>query len=816
MPGCKKISIPCLARKRTITLHANISMTRVLFLPICLFLLFHASPLAAENCWNNPDPRSDSIDLTHCWITLDLSHADQKVISGNCKWVFSPKLENVQALRFDLLALAVDSVLLNNQQVVFQQTVNQVIIPLTASLSVNTINSITFYYHGSPIMDSSGWGGFYFSGSYAFNLGVGFNSDPHNFGRAWFPCFDNFTERSTYTFDVYTKPDQPAYCNGDLLTDETTPEGLRRRLWLLNYSIPSYLACVAIGPYTSFTRTYPGQNNPIRVEIAAAPGDTNKVRNTYQHLPQAIQAFEHWYGPFKWPKIGYSLVPFDRGAMEHATNISIGKAYVDGTLNYETLWAHELSHHWWGDLATCATAGDMWLNEGWANYSEKLFTEWLYGRAAYLKAVKDNFLDVLQNAHVEEGGYRAVSGVPTEYTYGKHVYNKGSAVAHNLRGYLGDSLFQVGIRSALEQTNFHAWSSADFREKLESATGENLHDFFDDWVFAPGFPDFLIDSIQWGTAPNGFLKATIFIRQKLRGAPHFHRNVPLQFTAVDDQGHKAFFERMVSGENSVAEVEFDPQLLQPTDIWVNTNLQLLQARTDGEKMLKTNGANFTDAKFNLQVNQTGADSVLFRVEHHFAAPDNLGANPNNYVLTSRFWQVYGHFPAGFNAQAVVSYDGRGQLDQLDTELFASTSPLEDSVLLLYRSGAGYPWQEWPDYDKITLGVTTDRFGQLRIRGLKAGQYTIGKGVTQLASQEPPNPFGKVQLYPNPSGGMVEISAENPFSGVQLIDNTGKELQYVHFSRNTSIKINVAGTPAGTYWVILSDRNKHFPLPVIIK
>lgn len=780
------------------------------------FFLLSADMVSAEKVWNNPDPRSDSIDLTHAWITLDLSHADQQTIAGNCRWSFTAKMDHVSELRFDLLALTVDSVILNNQQVAFQQTANQLVIPLLVIIPINSVNSVTIYYHGSPVMDTSGWGGFYFSGSYAFNLGVGFDADPHNFGRAWFPCFDNFTERSSFTFDMYTRPDQPAYCNGALLTDETTPAGLRRRLWLLNDEIPSYLACVAIGPYTSFKRTYPGQNNPIPVEIAAAAGDTVKVRNTFQHLPQAIQAFEHWYGPFKWPKIGYSLVPFDRGAMEHATNISVGKAYIDGTLNYETLWAHELSHHWWGDLATCSTAGDMWLNEGWANYSEHLFNEWVYGHAEYLKAVKTNFLDVLQNAHVEEDGYRAVSGVPTEYTYGKHVYNKGSVVAHNLRGYLGDSLFLTGIKSALAQTNFQSWSSADFRDKLETATGKNLHDFFDDWVFSPGFPDFLIDSIQWGNAPNGFIHATIFIKQKLRGAPHFHHNVPLQFTAVDDQGHKVNFERLVSGENSVVEVEFDPQVLHPTDIWVNTNLQLLQARSDGEKMLKNNGANFTDAKFNLQVNSVGADSVLFRVEHHFSHPDDAGANPNQYILTSRFWQVYGHFPVGFNAQATISYDGRGHLDQLDTELFANTSPLEDSIVVLYRAGAGKPWQEWPDYDKITLGTTTDRFGQLRIRGIKAGQYTIGKGVSQLAAREPQQPFGMVKLFPNPTTGILEVQSENPFRKIEVIDSLGTSVQDLPCGKCNSCKVNMGAAPAGTYWLILSDNDKRLALPFVKK
>jgi aminopeptidase N len=74
--------------------------------------------------------------------------------------------------------------------------------------------------------------------------------------------------------------------------------------WELEESIPSYLACFASGPYTSFKRSFPGVNGPIPVEIAAAPADTNKVKSTFVNLPKAIEVFEDWFGPYQWNKIG--------------------------------------------------------------------------------------------------------------------------------------------------------------------------------------------------------------------------------------------------------------------------------------------------------------------------------------------------------------------------------------------------------------------------------------------------------------------------------------------------------------------------------
>ncbi len=784
--------------------------------------MFHSGEWCAENkrpllgMLGGIDGRSDSIDLTHAWIALDMSNAAAKTIAGNCRWAFTPKVAGVDNIRFDLLGLTVDSVILNQQKVPFMQTGEQVGIPIAPVLPTGSVNHVAIYYHGSPQKDASGWGGFYFEGNYAFNLGVGFAADPHVFGRAWFPCFDNFVERSTYSFDILTLPAQPAYCNGYLLNDEVVPQdGKRRRNWLLNQPIPSYLACVAIGPYTTFARSYPGELNTIPVEIAAAPSDTVNVRNTFLHLPEAIKAYEYWYGPYKWPKIGFSLVPFNSGAMEHATNVAIGRAYVNGSLSYETLWAHELSHHWWGDLATCSTAEDMWLNEGWATYSEHLFTEYVYGKAAYQKAVRSNFLDVLQQAHVQEGGYLASSGVPHSLTYGKHVYNKGAVLAHNLRGYMGDEAFRAGIKSALESTSFADWSSADLRDKLEDATGQDLHDFFTDWVFTGGYPDYLIDSVVW--EQNGFdgKTANIFVKQKRRGAPHFHQNVPLEFTVVHADNSREYFTKTVSGENATVKISFNDAALPNPQIWVNTNQKILQARSEGEKVFYSAGTtNFPDAKMSVAVTSLGADSVLFRVEHHFSSPDNAGANPGNFVLSNRFWEVQGIFPAGFDARGTVFYDGRGQLDQIDTELFAATGPSEDSIVLLYRPGAGQAWQVWPTYTKGVLGSSTDKFGNIQIMSLKAGQYTIAKGIASSASKEPERTLGKIGAAPNPATDIVDISAEKPFELLQVYSPSGGLLKEVVFEKTRSVQVSLKAFPSGQYWLILAGREGAAIFPVL--
>src|SRR5690606_2565466 len=127
--------------------------------------------------------------------------------------------------------------------------------------------------------------------------------------------------------------------------------------WHLPQSIPSYLACVAVAPYSVVTYPHQGIAEEFPVELHAKASDTTSLKSAFVHLGDAIEAFENSYGAYSWGKVGYTLVPFNAGAMEHATNIAY-PIYAASGLSQEALMAHELGHMWWGDLVTCETAGD--------------------------------------------------------------------------------------------------------------------------------------------------------------------------------------------------------------------------------------------------------------------------------------------------------------------------------------------------------------------------------------------------------------------------------------------------------------------------
>ncbi|MBK8923072.1 MAG: M1 family metallopeptidase [Saprospirales bacterium] len=752
------------------------------------------------------DTRSDSVDILSTQLFLDISDFTGKTIDGRAVIQFEARASGVSSIRLDLLGMTIDTVR-SDLAPAWTYDGKLLRISWASALAAAEQASLEIRYHGQPAQDASGWGGFYWQGDYAYNLGVGFAADPHSYGRAWFPCFDNFTERCIFRFEIYTPASRPAYCNGYLMGEGPWFGGKIRRQWLLPQPVPAYLACVAAGPFASFKREYPGENGPVPVEIAVAPADSNRLKASFIHLPDALAAFEYWYGPYRWVKVGYSIVPFNQGAMEHATNIAYMRDAVDGTTASERLMAHELSHHWWGDLATCSTAADMWLNEGWAVYSEHLFLENVYGPERFHEEVQKNFLHVLEKIHVNEGGYQAVSGLPHNLTYGDHTYRKGAVVAHNLRGYLGDSLFRAGLRAALEDNQFDDWSSAGFRDKLSAATAYDLHDFFDDWVFQPGFAHFAVDSVLIPPAlPGAPSLITVFIKQKRRGAPHFYQQVPLEFTLADASGKRQYQRALVSGENSTVQLQA-PALFFPERVWINTRQRLTLARAEKEQMAKNTATyNFSPARMTIQVKHLPADSALIRVEHHYAMPDTAGlANPHGFRLSNRYWTIDALQP--FEGEASMIYDGKGEMDQLDTELFDQTGPKEDSILLLFRPGPGHPWLEHPNYSKNTIGSAQDRYGILRALQTPPGQYAIAKGTRTVSAGQPSARMLRAEIAPNPAAGFVRVTVDHPVEQLRVFNARGELVALLPCAGEQVLELNTSAWPAGAYWLWLSAKGR---------
>lgn len=752
----------------------------------------------------NHNHRSDTIDILNYQINLDVTNFASQQIDGNCNVTFTPKINNINTIDLDLQGLNVDSIVENGNLLTFTHNDTIINITLSANLTTSDTSSLIVYYNGSPQTDPSGWGGFYFSGNYAFNLGVGFQDNPHVYGRIWFPCFDNFVEKSTYEFNIITGNGKKAHCNGELITETVITGDTISRKWVLNEEIPTYLACIAIANYETVHQNFIGLNGVTPVELVSLAADTTNMKNSFANLNGAFDAYELGYGPYLWNKVGFSIVPFSGGAMEHATNIAYPQYAVNGNLANETLMAHEFAHHWWGDLVTCETAEDMWINEGMAVYSEHLFLENVYDYATSLREIKANNKAVIQYTHLREGGFRAISGVPHQYTYGEHTYQKGALVAHNMRAYLGDSLFFEGLKSITTNYKFKNINATQFRDELTNSTGVNMTNFFNDWVFSPGFSHFDIDSVEITPNTTGY-NATVHVQQKLRGATTFHLGTPLEITFYDDNWNSYTTEITASGQFSTDNVTVP---FNPSCYILNESNKLNQARTD-QQITVTAPGNHTNL-INLSLIKTltvtnVSDSALLQFEHHWIAPDPIKNNTNNYRISeSRYWSIDGILPTGFSATMKLEFDGRVGNGFLDLDLVPING---DSIVLLYRESPKSDWEEYPYYTKTTISPTL-AYGWVILDSLMLGEYTYANGVSTLNIENDTPTQQNYKIYPNPTKDFIWVknkSRNNTESKkIEIFNLEGKVVFNAVYEDDK--KISVKGWKSGVYFILISGKN----------
>ena len=340
---------------------------------------------------------------------------------------------------------------------------------------------------------------------------------------------------------------------------------------------------------------------------------------SFQNLDDAVLKFEEVYGQYRFDKVGYSLVPFNSGAMEHATNITYPISASNGSLAQEDLMAHELAHMWWGDNITCQTDGDMWINEGWASFSEYLFQEEVYGRDAYENSMLADLRFMLQFAHHTEGGYRAVSGQPHEYVYGDHVYKKGALVAHNLRGYMGDGAFEDAIHQFMEQFKYSPVSSDSLEKHFTLYSGLDLEPFFRDWVFTGGYNVVLLDSFV-SVENSGSYDVILYLQQKLNGRVEMHDEVPVYYTIFDENWNEESGMVRLSGQ---AEQESISSSIQPAHIQLYYFNEQAQARTMDKLVIsEVQSIDLKNMAWDVEVESIDDSAQVF-FEHIWSAPIQL-------------------------------------------------------------------------------------------------------------------------------------------------------------------------------------------------
>ncbi len=352
----------------------------------------------------------------------------------------------------------------------------------------------------------------------------------------WFPCHDVTNQKMTTELRATVKADYFALSNGVLLENKDNGDGTRTFHWRQDQPHPAYLVTIVIGKYELRQDHYDG----LPVDYYLYPDRIAEGQRLFERTPQMIQFFEEKFGyAFPYPKYAQILVEdFLFGAMENTSASTFtdrclldDRARLD--FNYEDIVAHELAHQWWGDLVTCKDWSQIWLNESFATYSEYLWREHTQGRDSARFALWQDFLTYLRE---DVTGYRRPI-VLNRYRFSeeimdRHAYEKGACVLDMLRWVLGEDAFFRSLAHYLNKFEFGVAETNDFKVAIEEATGQNLHWFFDQWLYGAGYPELEV-SYEWQRAQKLLCVSVKQVQALTDETPLFRFPVEIEVTTVE-------------------------------------------------------------------------------------------------------------------------------------------------------------------------------------------------------------------------------------------------------------------------------------------
>ncbi len=397
--------------------------------------------------------------------------------------------------------MVVTSVKQNNNELEFNHDDNLLRITPDSTYYQNELFEIIIEYHGRPM--ATGFGSFNFDW-YDSQPMVWTLSEPYG-ARDWWPCKDYPVDKADSVDILVTVPDDLIVAsNGLLIEKRQLPDSKAQFVWHERYPITTYLVSLAIHPYMQYSDWYISlDKKPMEIQYYVFPDQFNFWQRHYSKTPRMIEIFAQLYGeyPFLKEKYGHAQCLFS-GGMEHQTITSLISSTYYSDKTYEDLIAHELAHMWWGDMITCKTFHDIWLNEGFAVYSEALYREQRYGKEDFHNQINASEYKGPGTIYVEhpENGVFTSHNVPL-------VYDKAAFVLHMMRHMLGDSTFFNILKTYYADTRYqyNVASTADFQELCEQVSGMDLNFFFQQWIFNQGYPQYEVSWNYFESTPGNYV-----------------------------------------------------------------------------------------------------------------------------------------------------------------------------------------------------------------------------------------------------------------------------------------------------------------------
>lgn len=380
--------------------------------------------------------------------------------------------------------LTIDSIIQNNSRLIYSANSGLLTINLDRTYYKNEIIDLVIYFRRTQT-DNVGF--YYYPKSSQTLENLAYTMTEPSDARYWFPCFDDPSDKADSLRLKIIVPNGFTATGNGLLENFTTTGDSSIFVWFEKYPITTYLIAITASKYSKFTQHYTSKYPPFEtLEIQHYQWQSDSSRSVYvaRNLGLMMECFETYYGKYPFEKYGHAYVsPFNFGGMEHQTISTLHRNWLSS--DAQSGIAHELSHQWWGDMVTCETWKDIWLNEGFATFSEDLYKEYSQGKSAYLAGMNSK-----ANYYYNYNPGYAIYNPP--YIFNAAIsYYKGALVLNMLRYVLGDSLFFQALNNYRNQFLYSTATTNNFKNVVSQTAGEDFSYFFNQWVYQPDHPNYV-------------------------------------------------------------------------------------------------------------------------------------------------------------------------------------------------------------------------------------------------------------------------------------------------------------------------------------
>ncbi len=455
-----------------------------------LTLILTISLLLFSGLFADEYARNKAIDIIHYKFQINLFDNSNE-IKGITEITVSFKENGVDRFIVDLIGMkdtsygmTVSSIDSENEDIKFQHENDKLVLFLNKSQSKNNTQTFRIHYSGIPedglVISENKFGDKTF-----------FADNWPNRARHWIPTLDHPSDKATCEFLVTASEKYQVVSNGLQVEESSMDGGQKLTHWKENADITTY--CMVIGVSRFAMQTVDIFKN-IPIQTWVFPQNKEEGFYDFYRTRRVMEFFDNKIGPYAYEKIANVQSKTRYGGMENASVVFYNERSVSGERSYENTVVHELAHQWFGDCVTQEDWNHIWLSEGFATYFTHVFNEFTFGKDRMVRGLQRDrnriikFYEENPDLPLVEQDKKSMSGLLST-----NSYQKGSWVLHMLRGEVGDETFFKGIRKYYNKFKNGVALTSDLQNVMEDVSGLDLSNFFEQWIFTPGHPEFTGD-----------------------------------------------------------------------------------------------------------------------------------------------------------------------------------------------------------------------------------------------------------------------------------------------------------------------------------